>query len=71
MVTAWRKSDVTMVVTRARDGLGKEAEDCNPEVRRWSIVKLGFKRQKLTAVACGAAGWGWVVAALARSPSAA
>ena len=47
------------------------AEVWAPEVRRWSIVKAGLRRQKFIGGACGAALLGWEEAVLAKSPSAA
>jgi hypothetical protein len=47
MVTAWRKREVTVEVTRALGGPGSDAADWALDVRRCSIVKVGFKRQKL------------------------
>jgi hypothetical protein len=47
MVTAWRKREVIVEVTRALDGSGMDVADWALDVRMCSIVKVGFWRQKL------------------------
>ena len=68
MVTAWRKREVKMDLTRALDGPRMEEADCALDMRRCSIMKVGLKTQKLMACAWGAAGLTWVAASLAMSP---
>jgi hypothetical protein len=71
VINAWRKREVTVEVTRALDGPIMDPVDWDPDVRRYSIVQIGLKRQKLIAGACGASGLGCAAASLAKSSRAA
>ncbi len=55
------------MVTSSLAGIGRDAADCALVVRRCSIVKSGFWRQKLTAGAWGVVALGSRAACAATS----